>query len=71
MVFNNIDNCCWDSNLQVTFTGLLFPTEALPDPPDALLLATATMSPTQMMVSPAMVATRRPWTLFMILTHSG
>ena len=54
-------------------TGFMFPTVTLPDPPDALLLATATMSPTQMMVSPAMVATRRPWTLFMILilTHSG
>lgn len=23
MVFNNIDNCCWDSNLQVTFTVFL------------------------------------------------
>ena len=47
----------------------------LPDPPDALLLATATMSPTQMRVRPVMTATRRLWTLFMmmpalILTHS-
>ena len=45
----------------------MFLTVSPPDPPDALLLATATMSPTQRRVRPVMTATRRPCTLFMLI----